>query len=188
MTSDVVVVVLVAACITVVHADGRAGGDISLHEFTLLGARFLGSVALGSTLGLGARGLRAPRQPPAHLGVLGPRLRAFGGDALPAVRRPLGLHGGGFRGANSSRQGEKFLGAIHQMSGVVYVIFFATAGAHLDIPLLRALWPVAVMLAGSRAFITWGRPAWRAAWRAMCPRYRSGASRGWSLKRDWRSG
>ena len=30
---------------------------------------------------------------------------------------------------------------------VIFVIFFATAGAHLDLPLLRQLWPVALTLA-----------------------------------------
>jgi len=36
----------------------------------------------------------------------------------------------------------------------VFVVFFATAGAHLDIPLLKLLWPVAVTLCASRAVLT----------------------------------
>jgi Kef-type K+ transport system membrane component KefB len=44
---------------------------------------------------------------------------------------------------------------IEQTGTVVYVIFFATAGADLDVPLLRQLWPVALLLCGSRAIITY---------------------------------
>jgi len=62
----------------------------------------------------------------------------------------------GFVVQNLSRQGEKFIAAIRQMGSVIYVIFFATAGADLDIPLLRSLGPVAVILVTSRAVITWG--------------------------------
>jgi Kef-type K+ transport system membrane component KefB len=35
------------------------------------------------------------------------------------------------------------------------VVFFATAGADLNVPLLRDLWLVAIILAGSRGAITW---------------------------------
>jgi Kef-type K+ transport system membrane component KefB len=71
----------------------------------------------------------------------------------------------GFVVQNLSRQGGKFIAAIHGMGSVVYVIFFATAGAHLDLPLLRTLWPVAVTLAAARALMTWisGRVASRLA-------------------------
>jgi Kef-type K+ transport system membrane component KefB len=37
---------------------------------------------------------------------------------------------------------------------VVFVVFFATAGAHLDVPLLQRSWPVAVTLALSRILFT----------------------------------
>jgi Kef-type K+ transport system membrane component KefB len=60
----------------------------------------------------------------------------------------------GFVVQNLSRQGEKFLHAIQRMGGIVYIIFFATAGADLDIPLLKALWPVAIALVSSRTIVT----------------------------------
>jgi Kef-type K+ transport system membrane component KefB len=56
---------------------------------------------------------------------------------------------------NMTDQGAKLIHAIEQTGSVVYVVFFATAGAHLDVPLLRTLWPVALALSGSRAFISW---------------------------------
>jgi Kef-type K+ transport system membrane component KefB len=55
---------------------------------------------------------------------------------------------------NLSKQGEKLTKAIGEMGSVVYVVFFATAGAHLDVPLLRKLWPVALLLAAARAFFS----------------------------------
>jgi Kef-type K+ transport system membrane component KefB len=61
----------------------------------------------------------------------------------------------GFVVRNMSRQGRKLVSHIEQTGTVVYVIFFATAGADLDVPLLRHLWPVALALTGSRAAITW---------------------------------
>jgi Kef-type K+ transport system membrane component KefB len=56
---------------------------------------------------------------------------------------------------NMSQQGKRLVASIEQAGSVVYVVFFATAGAHLDLPLLRQLWPVAILLAGSRAIVTW---------------------------------
>ena len=60
----------------------------------------------------------------------------------------------GFVVTNLSDQGEKLLHSIEQTGSVVFVVFFATAGAHLDIPLLKKLWPVAVALCASRALFT----------------------------------
>jgi len=37
----------------------------------------------------------------------------------------------------------------------VFVVFFATAGAHLNVPLLREMWPIALALCFGRAFFTW---------------------------------
>ncbi len=60
----------------------------------------------------------------------------------------------GFVVQNLSKQGETLLHGVEQTGSVVYVIFFASAGAHLNVPLLRALWPIAVLLAGTRAIST----------------------------------
>jgi len=155
MTSDVVVVVLVAACLTVVQPMIEPGGSISLHEFHALGREILGSVALGTTLGLVLA---------AYVRLVNKQLILVFlalGFGLSEVMRYLQYDAllafmvAGFVVQNLSRQGEKFLSAIHQMGSVVYVIFFATAGADLDIPLLRSLWPVAVILVCSRAIITY---------------------------------
>jgi len=61
----------------------------------------------------------------------------------------------GFIVRNMSSQGQKFLHNIEQTGTVVYVIFFATAGADLDIPLLKHMWPAALVMAGSRGLFTY---------------------------------
>jgi len=61
----------------------------------------------------------------------------------------------GFVVTNLSSQGEAFLHEVEGASGPVFVVFFAIAGAHLDLALLSTLWPVALLLCGSRAGLTW---------------------------------
>jgi Kef-type K+ transport system membrane component KefB len=155
MTSDIIVVVLLAAGLTVARPLIQAGASLSGHAFRELGYEVLGSVALGTTLGIVLA---------AYMRIVNKALVVVFvvlGFGLTEVLRYLNFDPlltfmvAGFLVQNLSKQGEKFLHAIQATGGIVYVIFFATAGAHLDIPLLRQLWPVALVLAGSRAFITW---------------------------------
>jgi Kef-type K+ transport system membrane component KefB len=156
MSSDVVVVVLLAAAITVSRPLIEPGATLSAKAFEVLGHEIVGSVSLGTTLGL----------------LLAVYLRVVG-KGLPIVFVALGfgfteilryLHFdplltflvAGFVVQNLSKQGKTFLHAIERMGGVVYVIFFASAGAHLDLPLLGKMWPVALLLASSRAGLSWG--------------------------------
>jgi Kef-type K+ transport system membrane component KefB len=60
----------------------------------------------------------------------------------------------GFVVANFSAQAPKLMHAIEETGSVVFVVFFAVAGAHLDLPLLSRMWPIALGLAASRALIT----------------------------------
>jgi Kef-type K+ transport system membrane component KefB len=57
----------------------------------------------------------------------------------------------GFVVANFSEQGDKLLASVNRTGNVVYVVFFATAGAHLDLALVKQLWPIALFLGGARA-------------------------------------
>jgi Kef-type K+ transport system membrane component KefB len=140
---------------TVAHPLLEPGATFSGEAFKKLGHEILGSVSLGTSLGL----------------VLALYMRLVGrqllvvfialGFGFTEVLRYLNFEPlltfmvAGFILQNLSKQGARFLDAIEQTGGVVYVIFFATAGADLDVPLLRALWPVALVLAGSRATLTW---------------------------------
>ncbi|MGZ3423696.1 MAG: cation:proton antiporter [Polyangiales bacterium] len=151
LSSDVVVVVLLAAVLSIARPMIEPGAVFSVIEtFREVGHELLGSIALGTTLGL----------------ILALYCRFVGrqlllvfialGFGMSEMLRYLRFEAlltfmvAGFVVANLSEQGEKFLHAIEKAGGVVFVIFFATAGADLDVPLLRKLWIVAIVLAGSR--------------------------------------
>jgi Kef-type K+ transport system membrane component KefB len=165
MASDVVVVILLAAAVTIARPLIDPTLTFSTQAFGVLGHEILGSVALGTTLGL----------------VLAVYLRLIGRQLL-VVLVALGfgateilsyLHYdalltfmvAGFVVQNLSKQGDKLLHAVEQAGSVVYVVFFASAGAHLNVPLLRSLWPIALLLAVSRIVVTYfaGRLASRIA-------------------------
>lgn len=155
MVSDVVVVVLVATVLGVARPLIDASARFSLEAFVSLAHELFGSVALGTTLGLViAAYLRlVNKQMLVVLLVLG-----FGVSTVLDYLRfdaLLTFMVAGFVVRNLSQQGQKFIHYIEQTGTVVYVVFFAIAGADLDVPLLRALWPVALILAGARASVTW---------------------------------
>jgi Kef-type K+ transport system membrane component KefB len=165
MSSDVVVVVMLAAAITIARPLVDAGASLSFVAFRDLGHELLGSIAMGTTLGLVLA---------AYLKLVGRQLLVvlialgYGAtEVLHYVRfEPLlTFIVAGFVVQNLSKQGEKFLHAIEETGGVVYVLFFAGAGAHLNVPLLRDFWPIAVLLTGSRVVVTFvaGRAATRIA-------------------------
>ncbi len=156
MSSDVVVVVVLALALTVTRPLLSPGTAISLSAFGELGHELLGSVSVGVTLGL----------------LLIAYLR-FAGKQLLLVLVAIGLVltqvidylrldwllifiTAGFVVRNLSSHGDAFLHAIDAAGEVIYVVFFAITGAHLDLPLLAQLWPVALLLAGTRGLVTWG--------------------------------
>ncbi len=155
MVSDVVVVVLVALVLGIARPLIDPSTRFSLDAFVSLGHELFGSVALGTTLGLVIAGyLRlVNKQMLVVLLVLG-----FGATTVLDYLRfdaLLTFMVAGFVVRNLSNQGHKFIHYIEQTGTVVYVVFFAIAGADLDVPLIRALWPVALILAGARASTTW---------------------------------
>jgi Kef-type K+ transport system membrane component KefB len=155
MSSDVMIVVTMTLALTLVRPLVEPAANISLHDLEALGHEILGSLSLGTTLGL----------------LLAIYLRFLGGRLLiPLVAMGFGLSEGlrylrfdavltflvaGFVVENLTKQGPKLMHAVEEAGTVVYVVFFATAGAHLDVPLLKTLWPVALFLTSTRALITW---------------------------------
>jgi Kef-type K+ transport system membrane component KefB len=155
MTSDIVVVVLVAVTTMVARPLIEPTASFSLRDLSTLGRELLGSVALGTTLGLTLA---------VYLRLVGKQLAlvfvalGFGVTEVLGYLRfdaLLTFMVAGFVVQNLSRQGEKLTKAIGEMGSLVYVVFFATAGAHLDVPLLRKLWPVALLLSVARALFTY---------------------------------
>jgi Kef-type K+ transport system membrane component KefB len=156
MLSDVVVIVIAATVIAMVKPLLDPGATLSLDVLDHLGHEIIGSVSLGTSLGLlMAVYLRfVNKQIPIVLVALG-----FGfTEVVNYVRLDplLTFLVAGFLVQNLSKQGDKLLHAIEDMGSVVYVVFFATAGAALDVPLLRDLWPVALALFFGRLVLTVG--------------------------------
>jgi Kef-type K+ transport system membrane component KefB len=154
MSSDVVVVLMLAGVLAISRTLIDPSATLSLAAFSTLAHEIIGSVAIGTTLGL----------------VLAAYVKFIGRELL-LVLVALGfgatetLHYlafdplltfliAGFVVRNLSAQGEKLLRAAEGTAAVVYVVFFASAGAHLDLPLLRELAVVAVLLAAARAAVT----------------------------------
>jgi len=156
MASDVVVVVMLATAVTLARPLVEPGVALSFSAFSSLGHEILGSVSLGTTLGLVLA---------AYLKVSGRQLLvvliALGFGATEVLHylnyEPLlTFMVAGFVVQNLSKQGDRFIHAIEETGGVVYVVFFASAGAHLNVPLLKDFWPTALLLTGARAAVTVG--------------------------------
>lgn len=154
MSSDVVVLVLMALTLSLVRPMIEPGGETSLASLLEVGHELLGSVSLGTTLGLLLI---------AYLRLVGTQVLvlivAIGFALSEGVRylrfEPLlTFLTAGFVVQNLSGQGDKLLHTIEQTGSVVFVVFFATAGAHLDLPLLARLWPVALALCVGRSVAT----------------------------------
>jgi Kef-type K+ transport system membrane component KefB len=154
MLSDVVVIILAATVITLVKPLVEPGASFSTTALQHLAEEIIGSVALGTSLGL----LLV-----AYLKFIGKNflvvLVALGFGFTEVINylrfEPLlTFLMAGFLVQNLSKQGDKLLHAVEDTGSVVYVLFFATAGAHLDLPLLRQLWPVALILFFGRVMLT----------------------------------
>jgi Kef-type K+ transport system membrane component KefB len=156
MLSDVLVIVIASTVIALVKPMLDPGAALSLDSLRHLGHEILGSISLGTSLGLVMVAYLkfVHRQILVVLVALG-----FG---FTEILNFLNLDPlltflvAGFLIQNLSEQGEKLLHAIEDMGSIVYVIFFATAGAALDIPLLRKLWLVAIILFLGRVLLTMG--------------------------------
>lgn len=156
MLSDVLVIVIASTVIALVKPLLDPGAVLSFSALDHLGHEILGSVSLGTSLGLlMVAYLRfIKRQILLVLIALG-----FG---FTEILNFLNLDPlltflvAGFLIQNLSKQGDTLLHAIEDMGSIVYVVFFATAGAALDLPLLRKLWLVAVILFLGRVLLTIG--------------------------------
>jgi Kef-type K+ transport system membrane component KefB len=153
MASDVVVVVMMA-CVIVAVRPMMMGGGISVANLRVLGHEIVGSIAVGTSLGLALA---------VYLRLVGKNLLlvlvALGFGLTEFMRYIhidplLSFLTAGFVVQNLSLQGDKLLHAVEQASGLVFIVFFATAGAHLDLPLLAQLWPIALGLSSARALVT----------------------------------
>jgi Kef-type K+ transport system membrane component KefB len=159
MASDVVVVVMMA-CVIVAVRPLIMGGGISVADLRVLGHEIVGSVAVGTSLGLALA---------VYLRLVGKNLLlvlvALGFGLTEFMRYVhidplLSFLTAGFVVQNLTLQGDKLLHAVEQASSLVFIVFFAIAGAHLDLPLLGQLWPIALALCSARAAVTVATARW----------------------------
>jgi Kef-type K+ transport system membrane component KefB len=152
---DVIVLVLFAAAVMFAQSALTPGGSLSLETFQELGVELTVSVAAGVTYGLiiALYFFAVGKEPLLFLLVTAYGVTAFCTyfhyDTL------LVFAMAGFVVTNMSRQGEKLVKSSEQMGAAVMVVFFATAGAHLDLGILKSAWPIALGLAGGRILLTW---------------------------------
>jgi Kef-type K+ transport system membrane component KefB len=154
MASDVVVVVMMACVMMLARPLITPGGSISLDDFNVLGHELLGSVAMGTTLGLLlAAYLKLVSKNLllvlVALGLLLPKFMHY-----VHIDPLLSFMTAGFVVQNLTDEGEDLLQGVEQIGSIVFVVFFAVAGAHLNIPLLKTLWPIALALCSVRALVT----------------------------------
>ncbi len=156
MSSDVIVILLMAIAMMIAKPLLVPGSVLSFAAFHALGHEVAGSISIGTTLGL----LLA-----IYLRLIGRELivvlvaLGFGASEVLHYLRfdpLLTFLVAGFVVQNLSKQGDRFLHAIEDMGAIVYVVFFASAGADLDVPLIIDLWPIALALAATRAVVTVG--------------------------------
>jgi Kef-type K+ transport system membrane component KefB len=159
MASGVVVVVMMA-CVIVAVRPLMLGGGVSVSALRVLGHEIVGSIAVGTSLGLALA---------AYLRLVGKNLLlvlvALGLGLTEFMRYVhidplLSFLTAGFVVQNLSAQGDALLHAVEQAASLVFIVFFATAGAHLDLPLLGLLWPIALALCSARAAITISTAIW----------------------------
>jgi Kef-type K+ transport system membrane component KefB len=155
MFSNVVVILMMAIAIALVRPLLDVGAEMSFADLKLLLNELAGSTVLGVTLGI----------------VLTVYLRLVGqnlllvllvlGLGLSELLRYIRLDAmlsflvAGFVVENFSAQGRKLVKGIADTGAVVYVIFFALAGARLELDLLAAFWPVTLGICAVRGVTTY---------------------------------
>ena len=142
MSSDIVIVIAMTLVLAVARPYLVEGSEFSFTRLNVMAHELLGSVALGVTLGL----------------LLAVYLR-LGGKQFLLVLLILGFVAtdllsyiqfdsllaflvAGATVRNFSRNTREFRAAVFNTSGVVFVVFFGVAGAHLNLHLLRQVWGV----------------------------------------------
>lgn len=142
MSSDVVIVVVMALTLAIARPLLVEGTEFSFDRLNVMAHELLGSVALGVTLGLvlSAYLRLGGRQFLLVLLILG----FVATDLLSYVQFDslLAFLVAGATVRNFSRDSREFRAAVFSTSGVVFVVFFGVAGAHLDMGLLKNVWGV----------------------------------------------
>lgn len=155
LVADVVVVLLfsgvLAAVRTLVPAPGGAGGpSLGMVAWEIGGAVVVGA-ALGVAIALYLRFVQR------ELLLFAVVVTFFGAEIarLAHVETLLTLLVAGFVTENASKHGAALLGAMERSAAPVFVVFFALAGATIELAQLASLWPIALAVVAVRAGAIW---------------------------------
>jgi Kef-type K+ transport system membrane component KefB len=153
---DVLVLVVFAGAMMWAKSALDPTAQLSLHELLVLGEEIGASVAAGTTFGLVIVFYlwAVDRERLLFIVVMAYGVTAFCRyfhyDTL------LVFVVAGFIVQNLSREGGKLVHTTESAAAGVMVVFFATAGATLDLGALRSTWPIALALAFGRIGLTFG--------------------------------
>lgn len=154
ISMDLVVLISFSIAKAVAASVLEASGAANLGALEELGTTLLGSMACGTTVGLViALWLKVvKRQLLLFLLVV-----AYAGTQLSGYFHfePLLLFlTAGFVVSNLTGQGEELMDLVGAGGQIVFVVFFALAGAHVDLGLVAKVWPIAVTLWAVRGAAT----------------------------------
>ena len=151
---DVLVIILFAVALSLVRPlAGSAGFDPGL--IGTVAWEVGGALAIGAFLGWGfSVYLQRLGGQPVLATLLFAYLVVLIAHALH-IELLLTAVGAGFVIENFSTEGDRLIDAIEANALVVFAIFFALAGAALDLNTVVAFWPVALVVVAARAVLTW---------------------------------
>ena len=154
ISMDLVVLIAFSIARQVAASALEPGGGASFAALSELGTTLTGSLACGTTVGLViALWLKlVKRQLLLFLLVV-----AYAGTQLAGYFHfePLLLFlTAGFVVSNLTGQGEQLMDLVGAGGQIVFVVFFALAGAHVDLGLIARVWPIAITLWAVRAVAT----------------------------------
>lgn len=155
MSSNLVIIVLLAVVMPLAQAAMDASTDVAT-ALAHSGIKLVENTALGATLGALLIGYLhlSGRNLLFVLLLLGlPISSLFQHLDLDPL---LTLTIAGFVVQNFSSRGDQLLRSIEGTADIVFVVFFATAGAHLDLPGFVSVWPIVVILVVVRIAVTIG--------------------------------
>jgi Kef-type K+ transport system membrane component KefB len=164
---DVLIIVLFAAALSIATILGHPGQSFDVGSLVFLSAEIFLSLSIGYLIGLLIALYIGHIQFYVAIFVLGVTFSIARFSPLLGLFMERSFHvaihlepllicmAAGFVIQNRSPQGEKLMNAMDRSSLPVYVVFFALAGAALDLKALIATWHIAFMLAGVRLAMIW---------------------------------
>ena len=155
---DVCVIVLFAVALTIAR---NALGEGNSESLGLTLARELGgSVAVGVAFGIGISLFLRYVNRDTPVFILAVCFAVWQTATAFHLETLLVSLTAGFWVENFSRaRGEDLIKGIERLSLPVYALFFAAAGAKVNIDALATLWPFALLLSGTRALCVWAGTA-----------------------------